>query len=107
MEGALQYKIAPLTPPKLYLVPVNLLSFYFGGSKLIRFLGKTEHNPSKLFYFCELMYIMPSRQKLGIILLFRILYMSILAYFENQSLYLLMKYNNFIGLCSTLDKKSN
>ena len=33
-----------------YVFNVSLLSFYFGGSKLIRFLGKTKHNPIKLFF---------------------------------------------------------
>ena len=30
---------------------VGLLSFYFGGAKLLRFLAKTKHAPRKLSYF--------------------------------------------------------
>ena len=33
------------------LVSVRLSSFYFGGSKLVRFLAKIEHTPMKLLYF--------------------------------------------------------
>ena len=33
------------------LVSVRLVSFYFGGSKLARFLSKIEHTPRKLLYF--------------------------------------------------------
>ena len=43
------------------LVAVGLLSFYFGGSKLVRSLAKTEHTKRKLLNF-----MMPSHQEVGI-----------------------------------------
>ena len=43
------------------LVAVGLLSFYFGGSKLVRSLAKTEHTKRKLLNF-----VMPSHQEVGI-----------------------------------------
>ena len=40
---------------------VGLLCFYFGGSKLVRSLAKTEHTKRKLLNF-----MMPSHQEVGI-----------------------------------------
>ena len=51
----------PYGSPVGAIVSVRLLSFYFGGSKLVRFLAKIEHTPRKLLYFVNRPYARSSK----------------------------------------------